>query len=503
MKGSLHPILTCEAAADYEAAVLTDEDAEWEAMSRAGRSLGQRILLDYNEVRSLPPAPRILLLLGKGHNSGDACLAADEILKMVPDAEISLYLLAEEADMRPLTRRAYDLIADRAMMADEGMLESYPLEVCIDGLFGMQFRPPLREPARGILQGINGNPSVDLRAAVDIPSGLGDPDGFRADITYATGIAKAPIFEETNRERVGRIRYLDIGFFPEGGEPFREDAPFLLTPNLLRGIRSLRPAGSDKRSQGHLFLVAGSRNMPGAMLMCARAAATAGVGLLTVFGPESMVPYLVGHLPEAMWVPYPETPGGGLAMEGRREILRRLDRADAVVFGPGMGREPETAQLLDDILGEIRAPVLLDADAIQPGVVSAAVNRPKDYGPVVLTPHQGEYERICGRTGPREFARQTGAVLVLKGPMTRIFCGESCFVSPYGGPILARGGTGDLLAGMIGARLASSPEEVLRAACEGVVWHGRSADEWARERGSAGVRTTGLLDFLPEGLFYE
>ena len=169
-----------------------------------------------------------------------------------------------------------------------------------------------------------------------------------------------------------------------------------------------------------------------------------------------------------------------------------------------MGRETETRQLLCDVLKDLNIPALIDADALFPEVIEVAQSRLAAGGAqAVLTPHAGEFERISGGRSPEVFSQETGLVLVLKGPVTRVFFEGRTVYSPFGGPILARGGTGDLLAGMIGARLSIRGNDAFRAACEGVSWHGRAADEWARARGAVGVRTTGLLKYLPEGLLYE
>ncbi len=496
-----HPILSCEEALAFEDHLLGSEEEAWEAMTSAGTALGHRIFRDYNEVGPFPANPRILLLLGKGHNSGDACLSANVLLGHMPEAEVFIYTLSPEPDMRPLTRRAFNLIADRVRVAELEFVREETFDICLDGVFGMQFQPPLRDEARHLFQVVNANPYIHFRAAVDIPSGLGDGDAFRADLTYATGIAKQVVFNSEHAGKVGRLRYLDIGFFEEA--EIVPSGQSLLTVDVLSGIRGLRHPLSDKRQHGHLFVLAGSRQMPGAMLMCAQAAATAGVGLLTVFAPESVYSYLISSLPEAMWVPVPETPQGTIALESRLEILSRMDKATALVIGPGIGKDEETARLIEDLVRTVPVPVLLDADALQSEIVQAAANREPTKGEVILTPHAGEYRRIGNGESPESFVSESGLTMVLKGPLTRVYAGDRCIYSPFGGPVLARGGTGDLLSGIIGARLAKPAAKAMRAACEGVAWHGRAADEWARARGSTGVRTTGLLDFLPEGLLHE
>ena len=241
-------------------------------------------------------------------------------------------------------------------------------------------------------------------------------------------------------------------------------------------------------------MLGGSRSYPGAVLMAVLAALRSGVGLVTAFVPESLAPAFAARAPEAMWVGWPETPEGGLALEGRHLLQARLTRADAMVIGPGLGREAETLALVSEIVKTAGVPVLLDADALQPAIVRVA------KGPLVLTPHAGEFARIAGKTKLRAYAKKSGATIVLKGPITRVSDGTAVYHSLFGGPVLARGGSGDLLAGLTGGLLAQTPQEPLLAACRGAVWHGRAADYLARAHGQAAVQTTQLLDFLPAAL---
>ena len=215
---------------------------------------------------------------------------------------------------------------------------------------------------------------------------------------------------------------------------------------------------------------------------------------MTAFVPESLAPAFAARAPEAMWVGWPETAAGGLALEGRSLLQARLTRATALVAGPGLGREAETLALVTDIVKTIRLPVLLDADALQPDIVQAA------KAPLVLTPHAGEFLRIAGKTELRALGRKRRAIVALKGPVTRVSDGTAVYHSFYGGPVLARGGSGDLLAGVVGGLLAQTPDEPLLATCRGVVWHGLAADHLVRAHGQTAVQTTQLLDFLPAAL---
>jgi len=493
-----------------------DEAAEWAAMTRAGRALAHAVRRDAAELGGLGPGARLLVLCGKGHNGGDALIATCELLQAVPGATALIVCVPGTASLRPLVRRALEALWRSAGEARieiigtgrhgegaVGRIAAESFALCLDGIFGMQFRPPLRAPARGIIEAVNRHPGIGMRAAVDVPSGIGDAsdaEPFRADFSYATGIAKAPLFAAANAASVGRIRYLDIGFFdaerPEG------DGRFVLTPAVLEPARRLRPAGVDKRSFGHLFVVSGSRAMPGAMMMAVEAALLSGVGLVTAFVPESVAAAAAARLPEAMWVPMPETPDGGLALEGRGEVVARAARCTAWLAGPGLGRERESQILVAELLRELRRPVVLDGDALQPELVEAAGGVP-----LVLTPHAGEFARIAGQTAADETALRTAAkrfrgTVVLKGAPTRISDGEAVYVAPYGGPVLSRGGSGDVLAGLAGGALAQGLEAA-EAAARAVVWHGRAADRLARAKAQGAARVTQLTahlaDVLKEG----
>ena len=271
----------------------------------------------------------------------------------------------------------------------------------------------------------------------------------------ATGAIKAPIVD---CENAGRIRYLDLGFFaPERDVSVHER---VLTSAILDPLRALRPAHGDKRGYGHLCILGGSRQYPGAVLMNVLAALQSGVGLVTAFVPETLVPAYAARAPEAMWVAWPETPNGSLALEGLHLWKERAARATALAIGSGMGREPETLALAEELVKIAGVPVLLDADALQPNIIAAA------KCPLLLTPHAGEFERISGGKKLAAYCAAAGATVILKGPVTRICSGVSTdekrkrgkaaapqlkiYHSFFGGPVLSRGGSGDILAGLDG-----------------------------------------------------
>jgi NAD(P)H-hydrate epimerase len=391
--------------------------------------------------------------------------------------------LSEEDGMDGLRSSLAELIGDRGFDAS------------IDGLLGMQASLPLRPPLSDWVTLLNECERISVRAAVDMPTGIGEgsgEDALRADFTYCTGIVKSPVVLPENLKWTGRLRYLDLGFFDRGPEEPQEDRACVLRSSALRMLRKLRPADCDKRDQGHLFLLAGSRELGGAALMSAQAALKAGVGLLTVGIPESLHPAFVARLPEAMWVPLPETPNGGLALEGLGKVRQFLSKATALAIGPGIGAEEESHVLVRQTLSFFDNPVVLDADALRPEIMEDVKNPER----LVLTPHAGEFARIADSRSPGEYVTQTGSVLVLKGPHTQIVFPGTNHYSLVGSSLLARGGSGDLLTGILGSLLAKGTFDLATSASLAVLWHGRAAEVLARQHGQEAVYATDLLDYL-------
>jgi NAD(P)H-hydrate epimerase len=474
-----HPILSCKEAGALEKRLLGgDETSEWPAMLRAGAAIAAAVLRDSEEIGGFRAGGRVLVLVGKGHNGGDALIAARITLEKFPAARAEVLFVFGERKLRPLAARAWQELAHAArnrVEAVRNLGEGY--ELCLDGIFGFQFHPPAEERVAKLIEQVNALP-IRLRAAVDLPSaGL-----FRADFTYATGIVKTPVVDAAE---AGRVRYLDLGFFQD--EAAGEQR--VLTPAVLAPLARLRPTRSDKRTYGHVLVMGGSRSYPGAVLMSVLAALRSGAGLVTALVPESLVPAYAARAPEAMWVGWPETPAGGLALEGEHLLRARLERASAIVIGPGLARETETLALAKSVVARSPVPVVIDADALQPEIVGAGgVAR-------IVTPHAGEFARIHDRLDT-----EGKTTLVLKGPHTRVSHARTDYYSFFGGPVLARGGSGDILCGLIGGLLAQAPQEPLLAAARGVVWHGMAADLLARTHGQTAVQVTQLLDFLGAAL---
>lgn len=498
MKG-ITPILTCKEAAAFEEYLLGfGEEKIWSAMTKIGVGIGRAIMRDFQELGAFPKEPKILILAGKGHNTGDAFLAAAEILKSHPDGKISILFTLGKGDFRPLTKRALNYLPNFETVTIEQIRRSN-FDICIGGVFGMSFTPPVREPVLSAIQLINKHDSIRFRAAVDIPSGL----VFRADFTYATGIVKLPLFHVKSRGLVGRIRFIDIGFFRDGYSGSHDSGQFYIDSTVLKPLRELREVTTDKRTYGHLYILSGSKNFPGALIMSVKAALKSGLGLVTALAPESLVPNFATEIPECMWIPLPETSVGTLALKSKKIVLEALYRANAILTGPGLGDNSETLKLVTEVAEEIPLPLVIDASALVPEVFEAIKSRPENFGAVVATPHFGEFARISKGKGLQDWAKEYKVTALLKGSITKIVYNEKIFNSTSGGPILARGGSGDILSGLVGGLLAQSPDDPLGALAKAAVWHGMAADSLAREKGQVATVTTDLLEHLQKVLREE
>lgn len=496
-----HPVLSCAEAKAWEAGLLKTSASEWTAMQQAGDAIAHAVLEDFQEIGGLPDDARILVLAGKGHNGGDALLAARAILALKPKSRAVVLLCFGAQSLRPLAKRALARLKAvgrgrvSIVAAGQALADGAKYALCLDGIFGFQFRAPMDAATSALIKAVNAYPGIAVRAAVDLPSGVGETNAktiFRADFTYATGIVKRPVLVADVAKSVGRLRYLDLDFFAKKSPLSTER---ILTPAVLAPLARLRAAQTDKRTFGHVLIIGGSRSYPGAVMLAVRAALRSGAGLVTAFVPKSLAPEYAAAHPEAMWVGCPETPKGGLAPGTLKLVKARLKRATALVIGPGASAEPAVLRTIQAIVRNTNIPLVLDADALRPEIVALLKDRP-----FVCTPHAGEFVRIAPKLVRNGKFTASQGVLVLKGPLTRVLAGETSYYSPFGGPVLARGGSGDILAGLIGGLLAQTPGDPLLAAARGVVWHGRAADLLARTRGQVAVEISQILEQLGPGL---
>ena len=273
-----------------------------------------------------------------------------------------------------------------------------------------------------------------------------------------------------------------------------------------------RPRDAHKASVGRVLVIGGHRDMCGAPALAALGALRAGAGLVRIAVGRSIQPVVATLRAEATTAGLPDTDDGALAPDAVEAALALVASWDTVVLGPGAGRDEATLEVLRTLALFVEIPLVLDADALFAFAGEPATLQDRS-GPLVITPHEGEAARLLGRTSrdvkaermasALELARACGGVVVLKGPGTLVTDGERLYQERAGGPWLATGGSGDVLAGVIGAFVAGLPEtggDLFGAAVLGVHVHAHAADGLAAEGVDRGLLASDIAHALPAAL---
>jgi NAD(P)H-hydrate epimerase len=281
-------------------------------------------------------------------------------------------------------------------------------------------------------------------------------------------------------------------------------------PVTVRQVPALppRPADSNKGDFGRVLVVAGSRGMSGAAILCASAALRGGAGLVRVALPEGILPLVAGGNPCYMTAALPQDEQGRLAAAAEADLVALARENHVVALGPGLGRGPAITALVSAVLQQVSVPLVLDADGLN-ALQHHAERLWQRTAPSILTPHPGELARLAGSDVPTvqahrqemavRFAAEHGVVLVLKGHGTIVTDGRQVYQNTTGNPGMATGGTGDVLTGLIAALLGQhlSP---FAAAQLGVYLHGLAGDLARDAVGEASLIATDLLQYLPAAL---
>ncbi len=265
-----------------------------------------------------------------------------------------------------------------------------------------------------------------------------------------------------------------------------------------------RAGDANKGAFGRVLVIAGSRGMSGAAVLCGSSALRGGAGLVRVATPQAIRPEVAVGNPCYMTTPLQEDDVGQVGRTAIPELLSMAEASDVVALGPGLGRGPEVTDVVTALLATVDRPLVLDADGLNAiGQNHAAL---KSDASRILTPHPGEFARLTGhdiktvqasrRESASQYAKANGVVLVLKGQGTIVTDGHQIYQNTSGNPGMATGGAGDVLTGVIAALLGQGLEP-FAAAQLGVYLHGRAGDLVAQELGEAGMIASDLLSRLP------
>jgi NAD(P)H-hydrate epimerase len=337
-------------------------------------------------------------------------------------------------------------------------------DVIVDALFGTGLNVPVHGLAETVIADVNGSPCPVV--AIDLPSGLSadtaDVPGpaISAVLTVTMAAPKLPLVLPPAEALVGHLVIAEIGIPRDVIDDVTGPRIELLTKEAMRTLVEPRAATSNKGDFGRVLLIAGSRGKTGAAHLAASAALRSGAGLVTVATPHTCQPILAALGAEYMTDPVDETAAGTIAFEAVDHLLEQ--NADVLAIGPGLGRAPSTMALVQALVERAGVPLVLDADALFAFTDDGDRLSGRDGVDVIITPHPGEMARLTGLSVDdvqahrldvaRDFATTHRVHVVLKGHRTVIATPNGrVFINMTGNPGMAKGGTGDVLTGMIAA----------------------------------------------------
>jgi ADP-dependent NAD(P)H-hydrate dehydratase / NAD(P)H-hydrate epimerase len=479
-------------------------------MEKVAGLLTQRIQALYPRSQ----APRVGVLVGPGHNGGDALVVAREL--HFSGYQVKIHQPLNKT--KTLTESHAQYAASLSIPFVDKINALEDCDLLIDGLFGFGLTRPLEGEMAAMVDRLN-QWSIPV-VSIDLPSGIHTDTGavlgtaVCATHTLCLGLWKKAFLQEQALTYLGRSELIDFGLPLADMTAILGETPILqrITPELaIQTLPLSRPLSTHKYKQGHLLLICGSRPYMGAALLAGLSARSSGVGMLSIAVPESLRLLLIGQLPDALVISCPEDEKGGIA-----QLPGDMDLSKYTVIGAGCGLTQGATAVIEQILASDR-PLLLDADGLnilaQLDTIPTLQNR---SAPTVLTPHQGEFKRLFPDLAEiddriimtQQAAKHSGAIVLLKGARTIIASPEGkTWLNPESTPALARGGSGDVLTGLMSGLLAQgmmgdTDPEITPAAIvfSAVWWHSQAAILAAKERSEIGVDASTLIDYLIPGL---
>lgn len=503
-------IVTADQMRDIEAQVFAAGMPIPALMEKVGLLIARRIQVLY----PLQNVQQIGILVGPGHNGGDALVVAREL--HLSGYEVAIHCPFSKQKQLTAAHASYARSLDIAFVERIESLQS--CDLLIDGLFGFGLERPLEGAIAAAVDQLNQRSQPVV--SIDLPSGIATDTGavlgtaIRASRTFCLGLWKLGLLQDAALEHVGAVELIDFGLPLETAAAVIGAAPTWnrITPAIaLAALPTVRSKTTHKYRQGHLLLISGSHRYMGAAILAALGARASGVGMLSLAVPKSLKPSFVSQLPDALLLGCPETETGAIAQlpDGCD-----LGAYDAIACGPGLTRD---AGLLVQSLLPSDRPLILDADGLNIlAEMDPIPTLEKRSAPTVLTPHPGEFKRLFPQLQSQssnigvtvqKAAQQSGAIVVLKGARAAIALPQgTVWINPESTPALARGGSGDVLTGLVGglaAQAAAQQQSVGMVIPGAVWWHAQAGILAAQERTELGVDAVTLSQYLIPALQHQ
>lgn len=450
------------------------------------------------------------VIIGVGNNGGDGFVIARYLkaegfnvdVWLVPDAE--RIKGCAKYHMEVYTACGYEY-----KQFDDSFYQNLPrYSVIIDTLLGTGIRGKVRPPYDAIITAIN-EQYVNKVISIDLPSGMtdevmsSDVICMKATETVTLQCPKISAFLYPNRSYYGKLTTVNIGIPNVAIEKIA--APrFLWTKEQVVKTLPKRLNDGHKGTFGRALIVAGSMTMTGAPILAAKACHRAGAGLVTVALPDCIHQIVASQVIEATFLPCPTKDGS--IVDECAQLTQQLPLYDAVAIGPGLGRNSHVTSLIERLLKEVKTPLIIDADGLYHLTKPLPILKNRT-SPTILTPHNGEMARLVGCTVreveqnrfelARKFATEYGVYLLLKGPYSLVTTpnGEQ-FVNTTGNVSLAKGGSGDVLTGIILAQVMQK-QSIQEAISNATYLHGKASDLLVQNKASVyDVLATHLIEEL-------
>lgn len=457
--------------------------------------------------------------VGSGNNGGDTLVA----LIWLAEAgwRTRAYLVNRKPAGDELITRYLEAGGEISQHSNDSNLDALRTyleesDIFLDGLLGTGVKLPLRnevayalQSTAFILEDLEIPPfiiAVDCPSGVDCDTGDCAEETLPADLTITMAAVKQGLLKLPAFEYVGSLELVEIGL-PEKLDAWDALQVDVADAEVVSAILPERTLASHKGTFGTAFVIAGSTSYTGAALLAGKAAYRIGTGLVTMAVPEPLHGTLAGHLPEATWVLL-QHEHGFLSEEASYCVLSNLDRATAILLGPGIGNKHTTKLFLEHLVPAVEQPLVIDADALRH--LSGIHDWYKMIkSPAVLTPHPGEMTALTGLSVAEiqsdrleiagRYAKRWGHVIVLKGAFTVVAAPDGrTTIIPVATPALARAGTGDVLAGLI-VGLRAQGVDAYDAAIAGAYIHAHAGLHAAELLGTtASVLASDVLSVIPE-----
>ncbi|WP_017654790.1 bifunctional ADP-dependent NAD(P)H-hydrate dehydratase/NAD(P)H-hydrate epimerase [Fortiea contorta] len=456
---------------------------------------------------------RVGFLIGPGHNGADALVVAREL----HFRGYFVWLYSPFSQLKELTSQHLQYAQSLGICCYENVEELPDCDLIVDGLFGFGLTRNITEAIATAINHFNALHQPIF--SIDLPSGLHTDTGavlgtaIRATHTFCLGLWKRGLLQDQALDYVGKAELIDFDIPLADVQAILKDAPKIRRITQATALSTLplpRPPVTHKYKEGHLLLICGSRRYAGGAILTGLGARASGVGMLSIAVPESLKPLLVSHLPEALIVGCPETESGAIAQLQLPEKVN-LSAFQAIACGPGL--TADATPIVQQVIESDR-PLILDADGLnilaQMGTIPTLQNR---QAVTILTPHTGEFKRLFPETpdanqdritSVQSAATQTGAIILLKGARTAVANPQGAvWINPESTPALARGGSGDVLTGLLGGLLAQTitrkipVEDIVATAAW---WHSQAGILAAHERTELGVDAFTLAQYLIKAL---